>query len=438
MAFNESEQRLSNLARKTFLTMWSYENPHYRRGKELCDVLVIFGKDIIVISDKLNRFGKHPEPDVNWKRWYKNAVAGSIRQLRGAKRRILTAPGDIFTDPEVSSPLPLTLPPIDQMRIHLLAIANGSEDAYTQLPERPSLRIDTQCIDDTEPMTVGTYVDSGDFVHVISRTALDALFECLDTARDFIDYLERKEAALAGKKWIVHGEENLVAGYMLSQPGNQPFRIPEYSFPLESDVRTVHTGIWTAYLSSDVRQARRTRQKSSYVIDNIIEHIAEEYSNSRMVIGQDEALAYHEEAFRLMAAESRLGRQMISMALFDILNETADTFWSNVVESLDNPGLFYVWLTYPEPPSGLDVADFERFLISELSKYVLVVRGKFSNAKRIFGICLPRWNCSRTSMVFRLLDGEDWTSDQQQYAEALSRNEHIFENIQSSRYVSCR
>lgn len=438
MALNESEQRISGLARKTFLTMWSYENPYYKRGKELCDVLIVFGSDVIVISDKLNEFGRHPEPDVNWRRWYKKAVAGSIRQLLGAKRRILSAPDDIFTDAEVSSPLPLRLPPIDKMRIHLLAIANGSEGAYKQFPERVSLRIDTRCYDENEPMTVGTYGSSGDFVHVISRTALDALFECFDTARDFIDYLERKEVALTSGNWIVHGEENLVAGYMLSQPGNRPFHIPVSSFPLESDIRTVPAGIWATYLSSNERQARREHRKYSYVIDNIIEHIAREYLGNRMIIGQEEPLSYHEEALRLIAAESRLGRQMIATALRSIMGEVAETFWSAIIESLDYPGLFYVWLIYPEPPAEWSDVDFERFILNEISKYTYVARSKFSDARRVFGICLPRMNCSRTSMVFRLLDGEDWTDEQQKLAEDISRCEHIFDNIQSSQQVSYR
>jgi hypothetical protein len=66
--------------------MWSYENPYYASGKELCDVLIIFEDDVIIISDKLNQTGNHQIQMVNWKRWYKKAVDGSVRQLRGALR----------------------------------------------------------------------------------------------------------------------------------------------------------------------------------------------------------------------------------------------------------------------------------------------------------------------------------------------------------------
>lgn len=55
-------------------------------------------------------------------------------------------------------------------------------------------------------------------MHVISKSALNAIFDCFDTARDLIDYLERKQEAFLGDTgFLIEGEENLVAAYMLSQ-----------------------------------------------------------------------------------------------------------------------------------------------------------------------------------------------------------------------------
>lgn len=217
MSLNSSEARLSALARKTFLSMWSYENPFYDQGKELCDVLVVFGDDVIVISDKLNVFGDHWDNEVNWKRWYKKAVAGSIRQLCGARNHIRRAPDKIYTNAQVSSPLPLRLPSTDRMRIHLVAVANGCQDACRDACGHPSLRIDTRVKGSPEAFAIGTLTEDGDFVHIVSTPALDAMFQCFDTARDFIDYLERKKEALLREDWVIDGEENLIANVCRSK-----------------------------------------------------------------------------------------------------------------------------------------------------------------------------------------------------------------------------
>lgn len=412
--------------------MWSYENPFYQRGKELCDILVVFGDDVIVISDKLIKFKTHEDPVVCWHRWYKKAVHQSVGQLVGAKNKIKRMSNSVFTDAELTIPLPLKLPPPNRMRIHLLAVANGSDDAYELFPDRPNLRIDTQCRDGSKPMTVGTFSEDGNFVHVASRAAVDALFECFDTTRDFIDYLERKQAALQSTDWFIDGEENLIASYMLSQPGNRPYSIPTTKFPLISNARFVENQIWATYKSSPIKVIRANNQNRSRTIDNIIEHIADEYLRNKLIIGQQESLSYHEEAFRLLAAESRLSRQLIALSLYEILDEPADTFWGSIIESVDYPGIFFVWLVYPEFPVDVTDSKLESILLDQLSKYISVTRSKFTHARRVFGICLPRRNNSRTSMLFRILDGEDWTEEQQEHAEYISKKEGIFNNIVST------
>lgn len=438
MSLNPSEERLGALARKTFLSMWSYENPFYEQGKELCDLLVVFGDDVIVISDKLNAFGTHQDNEVNWNRWYKKAVAGSVRQLCGARNHIKRAPDAIYTNAQVSSPLPLRLPSIDRMRIHLIAVANGCQDACLQTSGRPSLRIDTRHSDSREAFSVGTVTKDGDFVHIISTPALDAMFHCFDTARDFLDYLERKKEALLREDWLIDGEENLVAAYMMSQPGNGPFFIPLAKFPVESGARIVRDGEWSVYLASSAQEYRQQSRQLSYVIDRIIEDVANEYANERMVIGQDQGISYHEQGFRLLASESRLSRQLLGKAFYDIYQESTKTFWSTVLASVDSPRVYYVWLLYPEPPAELGVEDFEMYLLNELSKYMMVARAKFPQAERVFGICLPNRDCTSTSNIYQVMNGEDWTDEMQVEAEFLERNSGILGGIEQVTVTASR
>ena len=429
MSLNDSEKKLGILARKTFLSMWSYENPFYEQGKELCDVLVVFENDVIIISDKMNKFGDHASPAVNWQRWYRKAVVASARQLCGARNHIRNFPEKIYIDAKASSSLPLKLPSSDLMKIHLIAVANGCEDACEASTGNRSLSIDTGIVSPDIPFAVGCLTEDNDFLHIISTPALDAMFDCFDTTRDFLDYLNRKRSAMFSERWRIRGEENFIAAYMTSQPGNNDFYVPVTSFCVNEDVRIVSSGLWDSYSVSKQRISRKNFWAKSYVIDQIVNEIAEDYAKKRMIVGQNQPVSYHEAAFRLLASESRLSRQALAGSFLDIYCEGTSTFWSVISESLDNPGVHYLWLLYPQPPDEVSLAEVEYYLDRELKKYLLVAQSKYRNARRIFGICLPNRDCKLTSRIFRLVDGEYWTNEMAAEANRLELEEGILSDI---------
>ena len=88
-----SERYLGRLCRKSFLSLWSYPNLRTDEGKrhgkgvgnELCDLLVVFGNDVIIFSDKYIKFNESIDINVAWTRWFRKAVQASVRQLNGAE-----------------------------------------------------------------------------------------------------------------------------------------------------------------------------------------------------------------------------------------------------------------------------------------------------------------------------------------------------------------
>jgi hypothetical protein len=97
----DSERALARLARKAFLSLWSYPNVYSDEGrsggkgdgKELVDLLVGFGNDVLLFSDKHCAFPQAVDITVAWPRWYKRAVEKSARQdgLLTASHRIVDA-----------------------------------------------------------------------------------------------------------------------------------------------------------------------------------------------------------------------------------------------------------------------------------------------------------------------------------------------------------
>ena len=89
---NESERLLMRLCRRSFLSLWAHANLHTAQdmrdgkgsGKEFADVLVVFGDDVIIFSDKHVEFQHSKQLELAWSRWFKRAIADSARQLYGA------------------------------------------------------------------------------------------------------------------------------------------------------------------------------------------------------------------------------------------------------------------------------------------------------------------------------------------------------------------
>src|SRR2546421_10292352 len=83
-----AERYLGKLCERTFLSLWSYPGVFRDQGKpsanadgkEVCDLLVVFGRDILIFSDKHCEFKDSGRPSVDWQRWFKKAVERSADQ----------------------------------------------------------------------------------------------------------------------------------------------------------------------------------------------------------------------------------------------------------------------------------------------------------------------------------------------------------------------
>src|SRR4051812_23253366 len=90
-----TERYLTRLARRSFLDLWSFPNLFRDQrgmpgseGKELCDLLVLFGDHVLIFSDKDCDCLDGDNLDLIWRRWYKRAVLKSAQQIWGAERWI--------------------------------------------------------------------------------------------------------------------------------------------------------------------------------------------------------------------------------------------------------------------------------------------------------------------------------------------------------------
>lgn len=196
--------------------------------------------------------------------------------------------------------------------------------------------------------------------------------------------------------------------------------------------------MWS-WLQSDPNFRRRTTTLApSYVIDDVIEQMASEYLQGRMVSGQDEELAYHAAAFQTLAAESRMARMLIGLAVEDVLREDPRTFWSAVVESSDQSGVLYLWLIYPVVTDTVSDDELEAVVGRQLEDYIYVAMSKFPNSRIVFGAAMPNAQSTRTSRSFRMAARNVWTVETQKKAEYLGRTKGILSHIETTTRVATR
>tara|TARA_Y100001933_G_C19008867_1_gene567836 strand:- start:26 stop:1087 length:1062 start_codon:yes stop_codon:yes gene_type:complete len=276
-----SEKYVANLCKKSFLPFWSFPNPLGKKDKELCDVLVVCGKTIILISVNDIKVSNHKDKTIQYTRWVKKAVEDSIKQLYGAER-FLKNVDQVKLKNRVTK---ITLPDRKKRTIYRIAIAFGSDYDF--------------------PLPMG--MNKRGFVHVFDEKSTATIISELDTITDFTRYLIAKENFLVSNHLLLPEETDFFALYI--QTGL------EFDFPV--DTIASDGGLWESYIESEGYGDWKKRIVPSFIWDYMITqlhtyHIKDETDSQEL---QD-----LENAIRIINQEDRVHRAELGLALDDAIN----------------------------------------------------------------------------------------------------------------------
>jgi len=366
-----SEQMVFDLCRRTALSLWSYASPRRPDGRELCDALVVFGHHLVVFSVKEIKLSETADPSVAAERWTRKAVDASIQQLAGADRELKSMTRVIRQDGSEG----IALPPTSDRTVHFVAVAVGGQRKV--------------------PFQGGT-TDFG-YVHAIDEVALRIILGELDTASDFVEYLDAKEAFKG--TILCEGEENLFAAYL-----HQGRRFSD-----GAGLMVAEEGNWDELCKKPEFIERKTHDKISYFWDKMIETFVQDYAVSpELGPSSDE----HELVVRTLASENRFCRRMLSAAFLDWLQKR-----QRGTRNVASPsGVGYVFGTYPR--------DYERrHRYADLEMRCFVARSPSVLGKAtIVGLGTEIYDPSGYSMDAVYLKLPTWTdADEAKANEARQR-----------------
>lgn len=344
-----SEQLVFDLCRRSALSLWAYANPRRLDGRELCDVLLVFGASVVIFSVKEVAFNEAADPEVAAKRWVRRAIDESVGQLAGAHREVGRMSQVVRHDGSHG----IDLPPPGARRIHLVAVAAGGKRRV--------------------PFAGGS-AEGGLYIHAIEAEALNEILGELDTAPDFLEYLGAKEAFKGSV--VCAGEENLFAASL-----HQGRKLPE-----DLHMLIAEEGLWKQVQSKPEFRARKEADKVSYWWDEMIERFIADYDVSAEA---GTSPSEHERAIRVLAAENRFARRILSTACLDWL-QRKEPGTRNLRSP--TPDIGYVFGTFPR--------DWDRkYRQTELEVRCFVARGPATlNCAPVIGIATEVYDSSGFSM----------------------------------------
>lgn len=447
----DSERNLARLAERTFLSLWSYPNVwrDQGEGKEVADLLVVFEDRVIIFSDKNVAFQPHQNVNVAWRRWFKKAVQKSSEQVYGAERWIRDHPDRIFLDQACTQPFPIPLPSPERMRVHRVVVAHGAEEACRAhfgggngslviAPEvignehlllddnQHTVTIDDQTSSAAGPFMIGQLDPTRGFVHVFDSSVLLRLLKTLDTVRDLLEYLARKERFIASGKLVwAAGEEDLLSHYLrnVGADGWNDFVVPE-----GVDFVLVPEGEWASFCQHPQRLAQLKANRISYAWDELVERFAFHILNDSQYYTTGRSVAHSEPLVRFLAREPRTRRRLLSESFLDLHAKLGDQPWKVRVMEPSLPGDPHYVFMVMRRPDHLSYEEYREVRGRCLEEYMRVLKVIRPEATDIVGIAMgPLNNDNSEDLLY--LDTRTWTEDDQRDAEALQRKTGLLKNL---------
>lgn len=432
-----AEKYLKRLCDHTFLSLWSYSGvcrdqgiARTGRGKEVCDLLVVFEEHIIIFSDKDCEFPDTGNLELDWSRWFRRAVLKPAKQVWGAERWIKSYPNRLFLDLACTQPFPISLPDPLSAQFHRVVVAhNVSERCQAELGGSGSLMIvpgivgEAHCASFREggrPFAIGQLAPDKGYVHVLDDTSLDIVLRTLDTIMDFVNYLSRKEDLIRrGKLFTAAGEDDLLAFYLthLNESGEHDFVMPP-----DYDGMVIDEGLWEDFVQSPERQAQLVANQISYSWDALIEAFSKHILENTQYYTTHPGIDTSERNIRFLAREPRTRRRLLARSLVEFIESTPSSYRATRVMLPSEEGdPFYVFLLLPHLQS-VPYAEYREVRMKLLEACCLATKLKFPDALDIVGIATETGVDGNRSEDAMYYDARGWGPEEQAEAQSLQED----------------
>lgn len=455
------EKELNRLADASFFGLWSYASVQREVteggrtfSQEVTDLIVVFGKEVILFSEKDIQFQEIDDISLAWKRWFGKSVEKSVDQLRGAERKIKSGQYRLFLDAARTQPFPFDLTAPD-LRVHLVAICRNSFKAAKrhfakfELPDATEsstgslafaspMRTENML---ANPFWIGDFDPGKTFVHVFDEQSVKLLLTELDTAADFINYLTVRERAIRkGQVSLIYGEEDFLAVYLASM-GKNGFGdfVPTAPMP-ENAIPSIEEGMWITFRQTVLYEIHLELRKTSEVWKRLAHDFAHGVITATVGEASEESLEIHERAVRAMASENLASRAALGHALIEKHNAVpSQRRSSRIIPSLSNPDRLYIFVFIPMQQSHASYEDYRLERRAYMNMYANAAQLKFPGYSEIVVLGADTKGSVITSETLLVVEGSPQMSEETKAEIQKMMEEHkVLTDLASPRPATYR
>ncbi len=422
-----SERIMAEIADRSFLKLWTYLNPYKELNRELTDLIVVFGDDVILFSDKGGAYPDTGNANLDWSRYYRTAIAESAQQIRTAEQWIRRSPDRVFLDVHCQQPLPIPLPPANRMRVHRICVAPAATEAARARGNQTGLAINPGVVGDALPYAVGEVAGCQGWVHVFDEDSMTAVLPALSTTQDFVAYLRAKEELIAGGGLAsAASEKDLLAVYLRN----------ERAFPREGQPFTVAAGTWNQLADHPQFIAAQQLNLQGELWDRLIERLTAAIVEQNAVAGNEIATRQFERIVRRLAMEDRFQRRVLSRAILARAQRAVGGSLSTLLPSQTDPTLVYAILIKDHPRREL-YEEYRRFRAMELHLRCQAAAVVQPEKAAVIGLGLDAANGQGGSEDFVYLDAASATeAERARWAEMRQELGYYLQaNVEHNRLV---
>lgn len=443
--FTQDETFLHALARRSFLRFWSWPNLFRDQGdskkggdgKEICDLVIVFGDDIVLFSDKRIKFSKEKPRDVAWSRWARKAIGESLVQVSGAKRWLQEYPNRVFLDSHCTQRLPITLPPMSCARFHSIVVCHGLEETLQEIHGEPSFSFDTALQlesswsnSEAVPFTLGTLSNEG-FVHVFNEATVELVLKEFDTIKDFLSYLQERKVVLSWPKPLrIESETDIVQMFYESFDEQSNARSIATARELKVDTELISKGGIRKLYENQSYLAKQRANVIANFWDDLIESFAFHILNGTSEFKTWQFPHEIEPGLRLLAQTNRFERRVLSTAFIEFYNKAqpgqrGTRVFLNPIE----PKTGYLFFLLPKIASPQNDEKYRKMRREMLEDYCAMAKLDNSELQCVIGIAgmTRETNSPLNSNFFSegqdfvAYDASQWDEENRKYAEELQK-----------------
>ena len=309
----ETERLLAEFCERSFLKLWSYPNPYKDDGRELCDLLAVFGDYVFIFFDREKELPEVPDKDLQvlWDRWKRNVIDRQVKTAHGADGYIRSG-RPIFLDGKGTTPFPLVIDP-QKAIIHKIIVAHGAKEACEKASSQNiygSLAISYGETDGGPTQPFHIEIEKRNPVDIFDSQNMPIVLAELDTVSDFSNYLDEKLGAIAKFDYLTYcGEEDLLGHYLLKYDEASKRHVIGPKGREDINGVMIGEGEWHGFINTDLYNNTKKEDRISYFWDKLIQRRCQNSQNG--TLGGNSGILRGKSAIFEMVREPRFVRRSL-------------------------------------------------------------------------------------------------------------------------------